>query len=440
MSPTDNDRDENREVDALARVVRDGVAARSEAEIDQGLRRLTARLARGGQPRQHRILRWSLVAASVALCLLVVVRIVSSRPKPVELAEPQTLSYQIEGGSILDGGYLRESGRAGIKVSFNEGSKLTLASGTRGRLRAVDRQGARVAIEQGRASFEIVQGGGRRWLIEAGPFFVTVKGTIFTVDWDPSTERFELSLRRGRVVVSGPVSGGDVTLRPGERLVVNLQKSETVITDEKPDEFPAEADSRDNTDTAAPAMAPSVGPRAKEKTRGSTAAVSGAMGDGAKTEATGRWADELALGHWNRILDSAERDGLTSALDKASSEDLTALANVARYRHRIGLAKAALLAQRRRFPGSPRAVEALFLLGRVEELDEDGTSQAIAWYDQYLENVPAGAFAAEALGRKMTLTSEARGPHAAQSIAEEYLRRFPRGSYAGSARALLDAR
>jgi TolA-binding protein len=105
----------------------------------------------------------------------------------------------------------------------------------------------------------------------------------------------------------------------------------------------------------------------------------------------------------------------------------------------MDLARAALLAERRRFPGSPRALDATFLLGRVEESGERGTTRAIAWYDEYLSRAPTGAYAAEALGRKMTLTSESGGTEEARPIAEEYLRRFPKGSYAGSARALRRA-
>ncbi len=102
----------------------------------------------------------------------------------------------------------------------------------------------------------------------------------------------------------------------------------------------------------------------------------------------------------------------------------------------MDLARAALLAQRRRFPGSPRALDALFLLGRVEELSPDGAARAIAFYDDYLARAPRGGYAAEALGRKMILTNDLGGPSKARPIADEYLRRFPGGSYAGSARAL----
>jgi len=98
------------------------------------------------------------------------------------------------------------------------------------------------------------------------------------------------------------------------------------------------------------------------------------------------------------------------------------------------LARSALLAQRQRFPGSARSVDALFLLGRVEESRD--RARAISWYDEYLERAASGGYAAEALGRKMVLTNELKGRALARPIAEEYLRHFPKGSYAGAARTL----
>ena len=189
------------------------------------------------------------------------------------------------------------------------------------------------------------------------------------------------------------------------------------------------------------AMPPSVvrPPVVRDKPAQSSPAVAPGPSTVAKIEGERRWADELASGHWDRILEDVERTGVKAALDKASSEELFALADAARYRRRMDLAREALQAERRRFPGSPRALDAIFLLGRVAESGEHGTTRAIVWYDEYLSRAPAGAYAAEALGRKMTLTSESGGTEEARPIAEEYLRRFPKGSYAGSARALYRA-
>ena len=65
---------------------------------------------------------------------------------------------------------------------------------------------------------------------------MTVKGTVFTVSWDAATEKFELKLRHGRVTVSGPVTGGEIALRAGQRLLVDLPRGETVISEQKPEE------------------------------------------------------------------------------------------------------------------------------------------------------------------------------------------------------------
>jgi hypothetical protein len=271
-----------------------------------------------------------------------------------------------------------------------------------------------MAIEHGTAAFQVTQSSDRRWLVEVGPFLVTVKGTVFTVSWDPSSERFELRLRQGRVVVSGPVSGGDIVLLAGQRLVVNLPKAETLIMEEKPEEAVGES-------PASRALPPATSqpPVGRDKPILPTPSVAPIASTIAKIEGERRWTDELASGHWDRILEEVERTGIKAALDKASSEDLFALADAARYRRRMDLARAALLAERRRFPGSPRALDALFLLGRVEESSEHGTTRAIVYYDDYLARAPTGAYAAEALGRKMTLTSDIGGPEEARPIAEE---------------------
>jgi len=371
-----------------------------------------------------------LVGVGVALSTLVVLQVTSvlrsHRP------EPQALAYQIEGGSVLNGGYLRESGHSGIRVLFNEGSELSLTSGTHASLRALDTKEAHVAIDSGMASFHVVQSKSRRWLVDVGPFLITVKGTVFTASWDPVSGQFELRLQRGHVVVNSPLSTGDIALQDGERLVVNLVKAETLITEEKMAEHVDGV-----TPTPHPATDPAQQPASLTTKRpGSAQSTKSFPTAAARTEGANRWSAELANGHWDHILDEVKRIGVDAALDKASNEDLAVLADVARYRHNPDLARAALLAERRRFPASPRALDAIFLLGRVEESREQGHAQAIAWYDEYLARAPDGILAAEALGRKMMLTAELAGPDRARRIAEEYLQRFPKGSYASSARSL----
>ena len=399
---------------------RDTMGPPSEPELERGLQGFLTRIA-PEKARPRVFLRWSLAGLAVAVCLLGVLQLLR---KPWSAGEG-TLAYRVDGGRVLEGGYLRESGHAGMKVSFNEGSSVTLTPGTRGRLQVVDRDTARVVINRGRGSFQVVHKSDRRWLVDAGPFLVTVTGTVFTVSWDPSSEEFDLRLREGSVVVRGPVSAGEIALRAGQRLVANLAKVETVITEDLPE--PASPTTAPPApEPASPALEPA--PPAPAKAPAST---------GAKPAGGRQWSRKLARGQWDRILQEARRIGIEPTLSEASSEDLLALANAARYRHRSELARSALLAERRRFPGSPHALEAIYLLGRVEEARETGTTQAIAWYNDYLARAPNGPLAGEALGRKMTLTEKLEGPVRARSLAKEYLRRFPKGNYAGSARELL---
>lgn len=404
-----------------ADLCRANVGDPSEAELARGLDGFLAHIDRGSR-RPRRLLRWSLAGAALASSILIALRFTSV--VPTRTSAPATLSYRVEGGTVLEGGYLRESGRAGMNVVFSEGSQVAFSPGTRSRLRVVDGDGALVAIERGQGSFQVVHRKDRRWLVDVGPFLVTVTGTAFTVSWDPIREELDLKLRQGNVVVSGPVSAGEIPLRAGQRLVANLAKAATLITEETPD--------TGGVSSGAAAMS------ATDQRE-----TDGAEGPAPMAATTARpvldhhWSRRLASGQWDRILAEAKHLGVDVVLNEAASADLLALANAARYRHHLDLAKSALLAERRRFPDSPRAMEATYLLGRVEEAREAGMAQAMNWYDQYLARAPNGPLAGEALGRKMTLTDKLEGPVRARALAEEYLRRFPRGNYAGSARELL---
>jgi TolA-binding protein len=410
----------------LAELARGSARPPTPAELDGGFAAVRAR-AVARRPRSM-LVHWSLagaLAAAVAAVFAVAFQ-AGHGPAPVG---PAALAYRIEGGDVVDGGYLREAGRGGIKLFFSEGTEFILMPGTRSRLRAVDASGARIAIEQGTASFQVTPtpAGNHRWQVDVGPFLVTVKGTVFSVSWDAARERFELKLRHGRVTVNGPVSGGEIALRAGQRLVVDLPAGETVISEPKAEEWI----------DAPKAPAPGVDDGTPAPADKPAAAV--ARASTARASVERRWPTALAAGELDRILDEAERAGIKATLDRAPSDDLLALADAARYRRRMDLARAALLAERRRFPDSPRALDAAFLLGRVEEASDSGLPRAISWYDEYLKRAPAGTYASEALGRKMTLTSRLDGKENARPVAEEYLRRFPNGTYAGPARAFVRA-
>jgi hypothetical protein len=417
-----------RALSALTELARGTARPPTTAELDSGLDALRVRGDGGRAPRRapRFWLSLSLVGMLAATSAVVAVSVVRSGRAPWP-APAAALTYRIEGGSLIEGGYLRESGRDGIKLSFAEGTEFILTPGTRSRLRAVDASGARIAIEHGTASFQVTPApaGDRRWQVDVGPFLVTVKGTVFTVSWDAAAEKLELKLRHGRVTVSGPVTGGEIALRAGQRLLIDLPHGETVISEPKPEE-------------ALDVSAGPASPAAADKPPAAAGKAAPAAPAG-KLAGERRWATALAAGQLDRILAEAERAGIKTTLDRASGDDLLALADAARYRRRMELAREVLLAARRRFPDSPRSLDAAFRLGRVEEASDGGLAPAIEWYDEYLTRAPTGTYASEALGRKMTLMSKLGGTSRARPFAEEYLRRFPAGTYAGPARAFVRA-
>jgi TolA-binding protein len=361
--------------------------------------------------------------------------------------ETAPLTYTIRGGSVIEGGYLQRSRDDQLTLTFSEGSEVTFMPGSGGRLRSVDGEGAHVAVETGTASFDITPRAGAKWLVDVGPFLVRVQGTVFTVSWDVAREMFELRLQRGRVAVSGPVSSGDIVLRGGQRLVVDLRTAETRITEDNDNKGTVQAleEPRDAGVVPAPDLtddgpvpAPPQSMQSPQPMQPMQSSRPRPSSERAEQQAHS-WAEAVAAADWDRILHEAEAEGIQQTLALASAEDLLALADAARYRRRMDLAGDALLALRKRFPRSPRSIQAAYLLGRVCESNPSRISEALRWYDEYLAGAPHGPYASEALGRKMVLSGKLDQKALTRRLAEQYLGRFPNGTYAGSARALLQS-
>ncbi|HLK36156.1 MAG TPA: hypothetical protein VKU41_05345, partial [Polyangiaceae bacterium] len=111
-------------------------------------------------------------------------------------------------------------------------------------------------------------------------------------------------------------------------------------------------------------------------------------------------------------------------------------ADAARYGRRPDLARRALSATRTRFSGSLHARDAAFFLGGLAESEADAAS-AVDWYGVYLRESQDGAYASQALGRRMILLQRMGNEAAAQQAASEYARRFGGEAYGPAAQKLL---
>jgi hypothetical protein len=334
----------------------------------------------------------------------------------------ESLTFTINGRPSPSGRAAATEPQAGgdSVLSFSDGTRIEMAPKARGRILSLGAHGGRIAIEEGRAHVEVAHHQGAEWLFQAGPFAITVHGTAFSVGWSAADEHFDLRMETGVVSVKGPVSGGEMVLRAGETLSIGLH--------ERP---PTSADppSPERLDPIQPTLLqPALRPNR-----------SGGSDPGRRllrAQGQAPWPAQLAEGRASEVVEEARQLGIAQVLATRSSEDLSALADAARFERQSALAREALLAQRKRFPGSPRAVEASFLLGRLEDESTAGPERALGWYDRYLAEAPRGAYVSETLGRKMMVLERAHRRSDAASIAAAYLRRFPGGTYAAAAEAL----
>ncbi len=417
-------------LDVVAQLARTASAPMTPLQRMVGLQLVNERVAARGR-RRAPWKPWMVVSLLGAAAVTGAVVVGSSSFFQTAGPETGALAYKIEGGTVGDGGYIRSFDPAGSLLRFGEGTELRLMAGARGRLSSVDDKGARFAIEEGEAEVKVTPLPGARWLVDAGPFLITVRGTVFTAAWDGATERLDIRMKKGLVSVTGPVADGVMAVRAGQHLSINMRKKEILLREIDGPEARSDAPSQTpSADAFAPASSRIPGTRPAPMGSARTALASGSRS----------WAAALAAGDLDLILGDAETRGLRRSLWETSSEDLAALADAARYRRRDDIARQALIAERERFPRSSRARDSAFLLGRLEEskADAESSARALKWYDLYLKEAPSGAYSSEALGRKMTATERLRGVSAAREVADQYLRRFPRGTYAGAARALRE--
>jgi len=395
------------------RLMRDRrIDARTPATRAHSFRTLGARLV----ALRERGRRRKLAAISVG-CVAIAAAIGFGARSRLDVRSPSALTYTVNGGAPVPGGYILPAPAAAAPMlSFSDGTQIQMAAEARGRVVDIHRHGGRIALEDGKAHVQVAHREGARWVFEAGPFLINVQGTAFSFGWNGRDARFELQMESGVVSVTGPVSGGEIVLRAGQRLAIDLHDQEAA--------------------RAAPA-APAETPPAADTP--ATARTTPAHAAGSERWSPEGWGARLTEGRADLIVADARRIGLGKVLDRGSSEELAALASAARYQRDDALARRALLTQRQRFPRSTRAAEASFLLGRID--DESGTDgrRALDWYDRYLREAPTGSYVSEAMGRKMMVLQRTGRQGQASDIATDYLRRFPTGTYAHAARALVRA-
>jgi len=414
----------------LAREVDQALATARPSEQPVAIWR--AARARDTKGRVRRLAFFSFLGTSAALgaCAVIVLVVSTLTRQP-----PPVLSYTVDGALPPADGYVRSLAAQRPTLAFSDGTDIQMMPKARARVLEVGRQGAHLMLEEGRAHVHVAHRPGADWQLQAGSFVVHVHGTSFFIEWNAAESRLNLQMESGVVSVDGTRPGESVTLRAGQSLSARAGEAPTLATAEQglavrvPSSsaaMPAAASMRDEAQPAAPQ--PAAPPSSASRPVPSGALVLAPLRP--------RWSDRLADGDATGIVAEAQRRGLAVVVSTASSEDLAALADAARFRKQDRLAERVLRAQRNRFPGTVRAEEASFLLGRLADGPAGRDATALAWYDRYLREAPSGAYADEAMGRMIIVLQRQRRTDEARKLAMAYLRRFPHGSYAGAAQAV----
>ncbi len=395
---------------------------------ESGLRRLE-------RPNRGRgRLRWQAVSALGFVALL----LVAAPAAWFAVRRPGPLTFEVINGTVGEKGEIRPAiaERTGTRIRFSDGSEIALDREARAQVSDVTPIGARIVLSNGRAHTFFVPKLHARWQVAAGPYVVQVTGTIFDVQWSGDSEAFDVWLEKGSVRVSGPLIGDGIAMTHGQHLLTRVKDNKILLDSQR-------ADAAETPATPEPPPAPAAAPAVAAHGEGT------GIADQQEDEVTppshipGRvthpviksWSRRMARGDFEAVVAAAERRGIESVLAHGSHAELAALADAARYTRRSRLAGRALNAERERFPETAEGREASFFLGTLAE-DGGDRSGALSWYGRYLREDAAGTYAAQALGRKMLIESR-RASSSAGIDAEEYLHRFPSGSYADAARLIL---
>jgi hypothetical protein len=406
-------------------------------------RALIAEMGSGSTTRR----RWGLVAAAAA------VAVIASLSALVLLPDEDTLAFSVgdEAGHAEPGRWIRNPQTEALPLRFADGSVIELGERATARVVRSDRDAVRVDLSEGDVIAKIDPDDEISWTIEAGPYRVSVLGTIFSMDWNPKTSGLVVAVTRGLVLVEGRnLEPRGVELTDGERLEIQGEAGRYAVgpIDKGKERTLPLATSTVEPLTDEPEASPSPRPAThatgpdQHHRPAATQTTEPAGGppeyEEETVEPTGPdWTELCDRGEYQVAVESAIAAGLDGIVATGTRQQLRQLGDAARYARRAALAVRVLEALRERFPGSADARTAAFLLGRVSQELRGDPASAARWFRTYLNETPNGPLAEEALGRLVDASDKAGARNASRRSAREYLERYPKGVFAPLARSVL---
>jgi ferric-dicitrate binding protein FerR (iron transport regulator) len=311
-----------------------------------------------------------------------------------------------------------------------DGSTIELEQGAQGHLWSRSDQ-VDFDLQRGQALFDVTHRPGQHWTVIAGGYRVDIVGTRFSIR-RPENDALEVRVEHGVVSVRIPTRSDAITLRAGERLAATAGRV-SVERSAEPIAQPARS-AASLSETQGAFSEPSVAASAGRNLANAQMASSKADGPSDSS-----WQKLYREGRYELALAAAKRAGIDRSITSLGAETLSELADTARLGGDPALAIQALRVIERRYPNSPAAISAPFLLGRLYAAKGDRNA-AIAAFEQYLRKDSQATYANEALGRLMGLYSSRGNALDAEEMARRYLARAPRGPYRRQAASLVHER
>jgi hypothetical protein len=357
--------------------------------------------------------RRNLFVASAAVAAVVVAVLVAVYT-PEEPKNSDIAFWIGEDGDLgVEGQWIRTPISTGMPIHFEGGSTLSLAPEASARMIQAKKNEVRIDLSSGKIHCNINKNNVTRWNVIAGPYTITVTGTIFNAAWEPKTNNLKVDVERGSVLVSGAdlnehgvrLAVGDHLLVDGDRALISLNgdttgaeslfiESDTTGQEAIGGEEP-ESQSLDKV-------------RLHEKRR-------------SPTRASGRHRDAVRL--------DPDKMGL-DALWKAASK--------ARYDRDADTAESLLMTVKRRFPRTRQARAVNFLMGRVQLELRGNAAGSVKWFKRYLKETPRGPLAEEASGRIIDAYKRSGQKGRAKQYAEIYLGKYKDGLFDDLAKSVVN--
>lgn len=292
-------------------------------------------------------------------------------------------------------------------VSLDEGSEIALGAGAALAPTTNTGRALSLALQRGKATFDVTPNGPRTWTIDAGLATITVLGTRFVVLRED--HRVRVDVERGHVrVTGGRVPGGAVDLVAGQWVVVEDGAVVPVESSEPP------APSASASGTAPPSAAPSIRPLPPPA---------------APIDDTA-WHPLAKRGEYGAAYEALGKEGVVRETKRATTPaELLQVADVARLSGHPGEAVAPLERLLAEHAGDSAAPQAAFTLGKIRTDALGDARGGAAAFERAIGLGLPGALREDAFFRRVEAYAKAGDGARARVARAAYDDTFPDGRY-----------